>query len=401
MSKKIIYLSIFILSAFIISCNKEFKDPASNLENPSLSRTAASLATAATNLNFSGYPTLNSSYDWIRQDGFRGMYTYNDEKNNLSLMQTFKNKSINNVVINLQFGGNAPTDAQFADDCDKWVSIKNSTGLKIFWSIPFGSDEKYGNTQYGEFVGEDGSTINAPCPISPTYWNKVYGDRAKVAAQKGFTGCIVDMEMYGATQTRYPSLCYCNQYNWYPFCSKVIGTQYQSTPVTDRKALLLSLGQVQAYQDFQKNKVISITNGIRSSVQTTYPGFILGYLLYYEELEGITLGLGTTTKPALCLDEYTYDGTDNRTYNLLASIVNYENKEGLLISGYSPGFLSPNGITTAVGNINTIQHESGISNAGFFIWSSLAYKPNAPQGYGGLPGYTYTQYRNALSTIPY
>ena len=91
-SKKIIFLSIFLSSVFIISCKKDIKKPSFKLENNSYS-------------NLSGYTNLDTSYNWILQNHFRVMFCYNWQKDSTKFIQTFKNKSINNLIINLSYLG--------------------------------------------------------------------------------------------------------------------------------------------------------------------------------------------------------------------------------------------------------------------------------------------------------
>jgi len=344
---------------------------------------------------------INPSYNWIVQDGFKAVYTYIDQQNNVSGMQQFKNAGLNSLIIHFM-GRTESSAAGFPVACDTWKTLGNATGLKLFMSITFGSDERYGNTEFGEFVFPDGGTMNAPCPQSQQYWERVYGDRAKICAQKGFDGCLVDVEMYSADQTRfYHEPCICDSC-WSRYCTQNNKTQYLETAVLNRGALLNAQGLLTQYKDFQESRLIGLLQGIRASIDSINPGFMLGYLYYFEEIYGLTKGLGTTQAPALILDEYSYGGVpagrDGREYNYLGSIYS-GSYPGLLMPGFSPNELSPSDLVQSVLYFNTIKYQNH-SMSGFWFYSSGSFlNDSLVNGYGRVTGYSKEQYIQALRDL--
>jgi hypothetical protein len=368
-------------------------------------------------------PKLRPVYDFITKQGLRAMYVFDDQYDNMALINGLKNAGVNALVVYTP--ERFMTEAQFPVYCDGWKKVQDQTGMKVLITLDFGGDTRYTNTQFGAFISTTGVKTDTPCPLSKEYWQKVYGDRAKIVAQKGLTGCLIDMEMYragkdinGNIQTVYPTHCVCD-YCWGLFCKNWLGAKYASTPLLSRQAKIDEGNNDTAWENFKEIELIKILEKIRTDADRINPDFMLGNLMYFEmqdhHVHGLTRGLGTGTQPTLILDELNYsgdivdlDGTKG-VYRIQKNLnrIYSEGYPAMYINGVSPEKLSPAAMKTQVDKMTGVKTSdllrkdyNGINSDGYWVWCSYAYFTNTtPQWYKGMSVYTPDQYIQGLAEM--
>jgi hypothetical protein len=276
-----------------------------------------------------------------------------------------------------------PTEVQ------EWVRVERERSLRVIVSWPFGSDERYGNTQFGAYQ-PGGATVwqRGPCPLSRGYWERVVGDRAVIAAQAGLTGLVVDMEMYAADSTRYPGPCYCDQC-WGRFVAAYLeGVVAAAVALRERPAWIAANALAGDYARWQELEVMGILGAIRERVREANPRFLLGNLLDAESLAGLARGFGTPSMPALVFSELEYSGG---IAGLPARLANLRS-QGYPVC-YIPGlWIKPVTPPRLPELVRTIGPGSG----GFWIWSSAAFADNAGAEYAHAEGYSHDAYWQAF-----
>lgn len=330
---------------------------------------------------------LSPAFNWIRKERLRALYGYVGQWKDEGLLDKVVAAGFNSMVVHTM-GATHKEDA-WPQEVDEWARVQKQRKLHILISWPFGSDERYGNTQFGAYQ-PGGSTrwTHTPCPLSKRYWDKVVGDRAAVAAQAGLTGMVVDMEMYGADSTRYAGPCYCDECFGRFVGEHLEGINMKDLDLTDRPAWIAGNGLSADYARWQELEVTEILHTIEQRVHTANPAFLLGNLLDPETLPGLARGFGTPTMPALIFSELEYPG----------NVAGTPGREALLRDAgypalYVPGFwIQP--VTPP--QLPLLVKEVGPVSAGYWIWSSAAFMENASGDYAHAKGYTHEDYWKAF-----
>ncbi len=348
---------------------------------------------------------LNEAYKYIVEDGFKGVYCTQEQYAQTETIQALKDAGVNTFIVFIYHATTTAEDA-FKNVISEW---KKAVGdAKLITVISFGGDQAYGNTKFGEFVDKNGKKINAPCPLSKKYWDKVYGERAKWSYEMGVSGCMVDMEMYGANETHFTAdrKCHCDDC-WSSFCDYAFSSNdFGMKTAEERNAFLNNFNIYEEYKNYQSNKLEEILGSIRSSLPES---FMLGYLIYFQELGGIEKGLGTATAPALVFDEYTYfmhDNNNSYVYNILGNI--YGNNDSKLakpvvfLPGFWPQKYSASEQETVIENIMKTNHKGKYSD-GYWIWCMSSFMHSESEdGYAGsgcMSGEAPAEYIKTLKNI--
>ena len=254
---------------------------------------------------------LSPAYVWITREKIRGMYGYVGDWKNKSLLDKILASGFNTMLVH-PMRPDIMSQAGWTEEAKAWATVQTERKLRVIISWPYGSDERYGNTQFGAY--HDGTAkrwTRTPCPLSVEYWNKVIGDRALVAAQAGLTGLVVDPEMYGADSTGYAGPCYCDRC-WSQYVNEQTeGVEAASVAASDRAAWTVRHVVSLDYRQWQEARVGETLRDVRVRVRDEHPDFLLGNLAGIEySLPGLARGFGTPEMPALVFGEREYKGCD-------------------------------------------------------------------------------------------
>lgn len=340
------------------------------------------LKTPVAPISGQGVSSPLASLRWITRERLRALYTYVGQAGNDALLGRAVDAGYNALLVHTM--GKSHSEAGWPEEVARWVQVQRHYPLRVIVSWPFGSDERYGNTQFGAYQpGTASLWTRTPCPCAQGYWEQVVGDRAVVAARAGLTGLVVDMEMYGADSTRYRGPCCCDDC-WARFLANHLeGVPPREVAVTERSAWLEANGLAADYARAQELRVMALLRALERRVHREQAGFLLGNLLDLETLPGLACGFGTPTVPALVFSETEYAGSlAGLPERLLKTRTDYP-------IYYVPGF-SPRPVLPA--RLQKLIPEAGVPSAGFWVWSSLAYDDQAPAEYGHAPGYPAEEY---------
>ena len=326
---------------------------------------------------------VSPALDWITKQRLRGLYTYVGRSGEDNVFKRAVDAGYNTLIVHTM--GKWHSEAGWPEEAARWVEVQKRYGFHVIISWPFGSDERYGNTQFGAYQ-PGGPTVwkKTPCPLSAEYWNRVVGDRAVVAAKLGLTGMLVDMEMYGADSTRYPGPC-CADDCWQRFVEAHLeGVKPADVALADRPAWLEANNLLGDYKRWQELEVMAILRGIEQRVHAVNPDFLLGNLLDFESLPGLARGFGTPTMPALIFSETEYHGSLYRMAERIKRLPE-QGFPALYVPGLWPQPILPE-------QLQKLIPEVAQQSAGFWVWSCLAYDDNAPGDYGHAKGHTAEEY---------
>jgi hypothetical protein len=340
---------------------------------------------------------LSAAYDWIARERIRGIYGYVDDRQKPELLDQIEAASFNLMLVHVA-GPVAMSAKGWAEETAAWGKVQKERGLRILVSWPYGSDERYGNTQFGAY--HDGSAklwTKTPCPLSREYWDKVIGDRAVAAAEAGLAGLVVDPEMYGADSTSYPGPCYCERC-WQGYvAAHVEGLDAGTVPLAERAAWTERQVVSQDYQRWQEATVVEILRGVRGRVRAVRPDFLLGNLTAIEYLPGLARGLGTPEMPALIFGEREYKGRDEGGWFNVSGLP--ERVANLAKDGYPALFVSGLWIQPVVPpDFPRLAVTLGAPYAGYWVWSTAGFGPDAHGDYAHHPAYTDEDYWAAFKT---
>jgi len=329
---------------------------------------------------------LSPAYDWIKTQRLRALYTYVGRSEEDQVFKRAVDAGYNTLLVHTM--GKAHSEQGWPEEAAKWVELQKRYPLRVIISWPFGSDERYGNTQFGAYQ-PGGPTVwkKTPCPLSAEYWNRVVGDRAEFAAKLGLTGMVVDMEMYGADVTRHLGPCVADDC-WQRFVAGHLeGVNPAEVLMADRPAWLEANALLADYRRWQELEVMAILRGIEQRVHAVNPNFLLGNVLDFESLPGLARGFGTPTMPALILSETEYRGSLFRMDARIKRLTD-EGYPALYVPGLWPQPILPQQLTKLI-------PEVALPSAGFWVWSCLVYDDNASGDYGHAKGYTAEEYWQA------
>jgi hypothetical protein len=330
---------------------------------------------------------LDAAYEWLRRDRLRALYGYVGQWQDRDLLDQTVAAGFNAMIVHTM--GRTHSAEGWPAEAAQWATVQQERGLRVIVSWPFGSDERYGNTQFGAYQPGGATTWQrGPCPLSVEYWDRVVGERAVVAARAGLTGLVVDMEMYGADATRYPGPCCCESC-WGRFVAEHLdGVDAANVSLADRPAWIAGNGLVGDYARWQELQVMAILGGIRQRVRQVAAQFLLGNLLDPESLPGLARGFGTPTMPALVFSELEYHGGVAGLPDRLERL----RREGYPV-WYVPGlWIRP--VTPSV--LPGLVRQVGPGSGGFWIWSSAAFAPNASGEYAHAESSSHDDYWQAF-----
>ena len=326
---------------------------------------------------------LSPAYDWITAKRLRGLYTYIGRSGESEVLKRAVEVGYNTLLVHTM--GKAHSEQGWPEEAAKWVEVQKRYPLRVIISWPFGSDERYGNTQFGAYQ-PGGETVwkKTPCPLSAEYWNRVVGDRAELTAKLGLTGMVIDMEMYGGDSTRYPGPCCCEDC-WRRFVEAHLeGVSPADVLMADRPAWLEANDLLADYKRWQELEVMAILRGIEQRVHAVNPNFLLGNLLDFEPLPGLARGFGTPTLPALICSEIEYWGNLGGMDRKLARM-REQGYPALYVPGLWPQPVLPE-------QLEKLIPQAAMPSAGFWVWSCLAYDDKAAGDYGHAKGHTAEEY---------
>jgi len=320
---------------------------------------------------------LSPAYDWIAKQRLRGLYTYVGRSGETEVLKRVAAVGYNTLLVHTM--GKSHSEQGWPEEAARWVEVQKTYGLRVIISWPFGSDERYGNTQFGAYQpGGAAVWTKTPCPLSADYWNRVVGDRAEVAARLGLAGMVVDMEMYGADVTRHLGPCVADDC-WRRFVETHLeGVSPAEVLMADRPAWLEANDLLADYRRWQELEVMAILRGIERRVHAIRPDFLLGNVLDFESLPGLARGFGTPTMPALILSETEYAGSLYKMTDRIKRLTD-EGYPALYLPGLWPNPVLPEQLTKLIPEVS-------MPSAGFWVWSCLVYDDNAPAGYGPAKG---------------
>ena len=330
---------------------------------------------------------LDSAYGWLQHERLRGMYGYVGQWQDEDLLGRISAAGFNCMLVHTM--GKTHRQDGWPAEAAEWVKVQRERELRVIVSWPFGSDERYGNTQFGAYQPGGAVTwTRGPCPLSAEYWDRVVSDRAVTAAEAGLTGLVVDMEMYGADATRYPGPCYCDAC-WSGFVDEHLeGVAADEVPLPGRPAWIAANDLAGDYARRQELGVMAILQAIRRRVRAANPLFLLGNLLDPESVPGLARGFGTPTMPALVFSELEYHGgiagTPGRLQQLRARGYPVWYVPGLYIKPVTPPRLPE--------LVRTIGPASG----GYWIWSTAAFASNPRGEYAHAEDYSHDDYWGAF-----
>jgi len=332
---------------------------------------------------------ISSAYNWILKDRIRGIYGYIGNWQNKELMDNIQKAGFNTLLVHTM--STAMSEKGWPEEAAQWAKVQKERKLRIIISWPYGSDERYGNTQFGAYnTGTSEIWTKGPCPLSEEYWNKVVGDRAVIAAQTGLTGMVVDMEMYAADHTRYPGSCYCDEC-WGRFIRNHIGEDFLGKiDPTKRAAWTSDNGLWEDYDRWQENEVTRILKVIEKRVHAVDPGFILGNLLDPESLPGMSRGFGTSSMPALIFSELEYHGNVTGVSARVKQLRD-QGYPALYVPGLWVQPVTPPQLPELIMG-------SAPQSAGYWIWTTAAFRDNASGDYAHAKGYSHDDYWNVFRT---
>ncbi len=330
---------------------------------------------------------LDTAYDWLRRERLRGLYGYVGQWQDKGLLDQAVAAGFNCLIVHTM-GPTHRADGWPAE-AQQWAKVQRERKLHVIVSWPYGSDERYGNTQFGAY--QPGGTAlwrRGPCPLSREYWDRVVGDRAVTAAEAGLTGLVVDMEMYGADSTRFPGPCYCDTC-WGRFVDGHLdGVTAGEVALAARPAWVAANALSADYARWQELAVMAILQAIRERVRAVNPRFLLGNLLDAESLPGLARGFGTAAMPALVFSELEYGGNvapvPARVERLRAQGYPVWYVPGLWIKPVTPPRLPELVRAMAPGT------------GGYWIWSSAAFAANPGGDYAHAAGFSHGDYWQAF-----
>ena len=330
---------------------------------------------------------LPPAYDWITHDRIRALYGYSDQSTDTALLDRAAAVGFNSFIFHTS-GPQGHSEAGWQAICAAWAKVQAERKLRVIVSWPFGSDERYGNTQFGAYQpGGRERWTRTPCPLSEEYWNRVVGDRAVVAARAGLTGLVVDMEMYGGDSTRYPGPCYCDRC-WGGFVHEHLeGVQAEDIALADRPAWIAGNGLTADYARRQELEVMRILRGLRERVRAVRGDFLLGNLLDPESLPGLARGLGTPTMPTLIFSELEYRGNITGVAGRVAQLRNL-GYPALYVAGFWPQPVLPQDLPHLI-------RDGAPQCAGYWVWCALAYDDKTTGEYAHNKDYTAEDYWKA------
>ncbi|HCU34984.1 MAG TPA: hypothetical protein DGT21_05850 [Armatimonadetes bacterium] len=330
---------------------------------------------------------LSTAYDWILSERLRGLYGYGSQVTDDALLSQARAVGFNCFIMHTSGPVNHSEDGWRAM-CAAWAQVQATHRLRVIVSWPFGSDERYGNTQFGDYQPGSGQTwTRTPCPLSEDYWQRVIGDRAVVAAEAGLTGFVADMEMYGADSTRYRGPCYCDRC-WAGFVEEHLeGIRSADVPLQTRPDFTAANDLSADYARRQELGIMAILGRIRERVRAIAPDFLLGNLLDFESVPGLARGFGTPTMPALVFSETEYGGDLTGMAERIARI-DAEGYPALYLTGLTPTVIPADRMAELI-------RDAALPAAGYWVWSSLAYAQERRPGYGHNAAFTPEQYWQA------
>ncbi len=330
---------------------------------------------------------LSTAYRWLQEERLRGIYGYIGEWANEGLLERICAAGFNCMIVHTM--AKSHSEAGWPEEAERWARVQSERKLRVIVSWPFGSDERYGNTQFGDY--QPGGTAiwrRGPCPLSSEYWNRVVGDRAAIAAEAGLTGMVVDMEMYGADSARYPGPCFCDRC-WEAFVAEHLeGVEAENIALADRPAWIAANDLVEDYARRQELEVTAILESIRDRVRAIDPDFLLGNLLDPESLPGLARGFGTPDMPALVFSELEYHGDVSGVAERVASL----RDRGYPV-WYVPGlWLKP--VTPP--ELPALVRSAAPLSGGYWLWSTAAFSPDAGPPYAHAEDYSHDDYWRAF-----
>jgi hypothetical protein len=332
---------------------------------------------------------LSPSFDWITKDGIRAMYGYVGQWNDKVLLQNIVDSGFNTVIVHTM--SKAMSEDGWPKEAADLARVANEYKLKVIISWPFGSDERYGNTEFGAYnTGTPETWSKTPCPRSKEYWNKVIGARAVIAAEAKLAGMVVDMEMYGADYARYPGPCYCDNC-WGRFIDQFIGDEQVKKIKPKQRAVWIACnGLWEEYDRWQEIEVAAILRDIEKRVHAVNPDFILGNLLDPESLPGLARGFGTASMPALIFSELEYWGNVTGVPARVGQLRDL-GYPALYVSGLWVQKVTPPQLTRLVS-------EAVPPSAGYWAFATDAFLPNPTGDYTHAAGYSNDDYWKAFRT---
>ncbi len=331
---------------------------------------------------------LSPALDWITRDRIRALYGYAGQWRDSQLLEQVVAAGFNTFIVHTM--GASHSEEGWPEEAQRWAGVQRERNLRVIISWPFGSDERYGNAQFGAYQpGGPNLWTRTPCPLSREYWDRVIGERAAIAAQAGLTGLVVDMEMYGADSTRYAGPCYCDSC-WRSFVvERLEGVMPEDVPLAVRPAWAAANGLAADYARWQELAVMDILRRIEQRVHAVAPGFLLGNLLDPESLPGLARGLGTPAMPALIFSELEYGG-DVTTVPARVVRLREEGYPALYVTGLAVKSVTPQQLPEVVAQCAPV-------SAGYWLWSSAAFSPEATADYQHAPGYSHDDYWDAFN----
>lgn len=328
-----------------------------------------------------------AAYRWLQDQRLRGIYGYAGQWEDEGLLQRICAAGFNCMIVHTM--GNSHSEAGWPEEAGRWARVQSERRLRVIVSWPFGSDERWGNTQFGGYQ-PGGAAIwrRGPCPLSSEYWNRVVGDRAVIAAEAGLAGMVVDMEMYGADSARYPGPCFCDRC-WEAFVTEHLeGVEAEKTALADRPAWIAANELAEDYARRQELEVTAILEGIRARVRAIEPDFLLGNLLGPESLPGLARGFGTPEMPALVFSELEYHGDVSGVAERVARL----GEEGYPV-WYVPGlWLKP--VTPP--ELPALLRSAAPISGGYWLWSTAAFSPDAGGPFSHADSYSHDDYWRAF-----
>lgn len=323
---------------------------------------------------------------WIEAERLRGLYTYVGKWQDVDLLDHAVTAGFNTLIVHTM--ATSHSEAGWPQEAGEWARVQRERGLRVIFSWPFGSDERYANTQFGAYHAGDADTwTHTPCPVSEEYWQRVVGDRALIAARAGVTGLVVDMEMYGADSTRYAGPCYCDRCFARFVGDHLEGVQPDEVAAEERQAWIAGNGLAEDYARAQELAVQALLQRIEEAVHGVDPGFVLGNLLDPESLPGLARGFGTPALPALIFSELEYGGDVSRTRQRAQGLVE-AGYPTLYVPGFSLGAVTPPQLPSLVA-------QAAAPTAGYWLWSAAAFDESVPEVYRHSADFTHDDYWQA------
>ncbi len=287
-------------------------------------------------------------------------------------------------LVCMTFGGGTEKYDRFTnveeilDTLDKYCEER--PGVKIVISQHCGTGKN--NTLYGQFnTGTSTLFTKTPCPLSEEYWKvQCFEKFAAIATHPSVYAIGFDWEMYGADSTHFPGSCYCDTcYNDF-FVTRGYENEKEliETEASVRKAALTNAGLVSEYDWYQKEKLVSMLQKWVKALHDINPNLVLGYLPQFEEIKGITRGIGTPEMPAICFDEITYWGG---IYDFLDNLEVYKN-QGIPVcwmTGLWSDPVTPEDLTKHI-------EEISYHTDGYWIYAAQYFKKDANHSYEAIDG---------------